>query len=105
MTSRAICIAALLCGFANATPALACAVPTSLRVENQSGQVARRIFVSAPHVGSNQAPEGGLAPGATATITLPSCMGIYAVTAILTDRTERRHDRLDATNIRGITLR
>jgi len=94
--------AALLVAFA--APALACAVPTRVEVENRSGRLVRAVFVESGGV-HNQLPSEGLRPGATAAITLPSCMGTYTIVAEFPDGTRVRHTGLDAGTIRGITIR
>ncbi|MBR0654690.1 hypothetical protein [Plastoroseomonas arctica] len=85
-------------------PAFACAVPTSVAVENRSGRPLRAVFVESGAV-HNQLPREGLLPGGTATITLPSCMGTYTVVAEYADGTRIRHTGLDAATIRGLTIR
>jgi hypothetical protein len=84
--------------------ALACAVPTSVAVENRSGRLLRAVFVESGAV-NNQLPPEGLRPGGTASITLPSCMGTYTVVAEYADGTRVRHTGLDAGTIRGLTVR
>jgi hypothetical protein len=39
------------------------------------------------------------------TLTMPSCMGLYVVTAVFADGTEQRHPGIDAGRIRGLALR
>ncbi|MES2712330.1 MAG: hypothetical protein V4653_12165 [Pseudomonadota bacterium] len=90
--------------FAAIPTAFACAVPTSIAVENRSGRLVRAVFVEngTPH---NQLPRDGLHAGATASITLPSCMGTYTVIAEYADGTSIRHTGLNAGTIRALTIR
>ena len=83
----------------------ACAVATSLRVENRTAQAVREILVSGPDRGVNQIGSGGLAPGATAIVLLPSGMGTYEVSAVLADGRVVRFGALNATTSRGLELR
>jgi len=94
-----------------AAPALACAVPTSIEIRNEAPQAVRQLTIeddspvrwSGPR--ANRLPPAGLAPGAAVTLTMPSCMGLYVVTAIFADGTEQRHPGVDAGRIRGLALR
>jgi hypothetical protein len=92
-------------------PALACAVPTSIEIRNEARQPVRQLMIEddspAPRIGprANRLPPAGLAPGAAVTLTMPSCMGLYVVTAVFADGTEQRHPGIDAGRIRGLALR
>lgn len=90
---------------AGAGAARACAVPTRLRVENRSTRRLRQVFVASPGQGPNQLPREGLAPGGTATITLPSCIGLYTVSAIFMDGQRVDHPAIDARTARGLVVR
>ncbi|MDB5382748.1 MAG: hypothetical protein JWO26_2380 [Rhodospirillales bacterium] len=85
-------------------PARACAVPTRIEVENRSSRPPRAAFVEGGTV-NNQLPHEELRPGATAIITLPSCMGTYTVVTESGDGTRVRHTGLDAGTIRGLIIR
>ena len=83
----------------------ACAVATSVQVENHSATTVRSVSVSDPSGGINQLPAAGLAPGKTARITLPSCLGVYEVKVIFADGRVTVHPALDAQTIRQLMLR
>lgn len=87
------------------TEARACAVATSVQVENRTARVAREAFVSEPARGLNQLPATGLAPGQAARVTLPSCLGVYAITIVFADGVRVEHPGLNAATIRGLELR
>jgi hypothetical protein len=101
---------AALAGLA-AGPAFACAVPTSIEIRNEARQPVRQLMIEddspGPRIGprANRLPPAGLAPGAAITLTMPSCMGLYVVTAVFADGTEQRHPGIDARRIRGLALR
>ena len=92
-------------------PALACAVPTSIEIRNETRQPVRQLTIDddspAPGTASrvNRLPPAGLAPGGAATLTMPSCIGLYVLTAVFADGTEQRHPGLDARRVRGLSLR
>lgn len=92
-------------------PALACAVPTRIELRNETRRVLRQVFLTEqlPTVQGdsrfNVLEQGELPPGAAATITFPSCMGTYRLTAVFADGTVERRDGLDAGRIRGLALR
>jgi hypothetical protein len=88
-----------------ALPALACAVTTHIRIENRSTQPVRETYVSAPDQGRNQLPRPGLAPGQSASIMLPSCIGVYDVTTVFADGRRMEHRGLDARTISELILR
>jgi hypothetical protein len=94
-----------------AGPALACAVPTSIEIRNETRQTVHRLWISddtqAAGINSraNRLPAAGLAPGASVTLTMPSCIGLYVLTATFADGTEQRHRGVDARRIRGLSLR
>jgi len=84
---RALLALALLPGAAaqRAGVARACTVAPSVRITNHGTQVIREIYVSSPSRGPNQLGPAGLAPGQSASITLPSCSGNYGLRAVLAD--------------------
>jgi hypothetical protein len=104
---------ALVLAFLLAAPAPvpACAVATQMTLHNATSQVLTAFYIDdtedvPPRPSTaNRLPREGLAPGATATITFPSCMGIYVLRGVFADGTERRHERIDARRIRSMTLR
>src|SRR6187402_1791671 len=83
----------------------ACAVATTIRVENGSSEAVRTLQVMSPSPGSDQAPPGGVAPGQAASITLPSCIGVYGLRATFASGRSADHLNLDARTIRAIVLR
>lgn len=83
----------------------ACAVATSVQVENQGARAIRSIAVSDPSGGINQLPAAGLAPGKTARITLPSCIGVYEVKVVFADGRVVAYPGLDAQTIRQLSPR
>jgi hypothetical protein len=106
---RLSALAALMaCG---AGPALACAVPTSIEIRNETRQPVHRLWISDDTQAAwtdsraNRLPPAGLAPGASVTLTMPSCMGLYVVTATFADGTQQCHPGLDAGRIRALALR
>jgi hypothetical protein len=94
-----------------AGPALACAVPTSIEIRNETRQAVQRLWISDDSLTAwteprgNRLPPAGLAPGASVTLTMPSCMGLYVLTATFADGTEQRHPGLDARRVRALALR
>ncbi|MBR0650967.1 hypothetical protein GXW78_14940 [Roseomonas terrae] len=102
------CLVALVAGLLAApAPLLACALPTRIELRNETAQQVVALYVdSAQEAPStfNRLPNG-LAPGAAETITLPSCIGLYALRATFADGTAQRHDGIDARRIRGLALR
>ncbi|MBR0645990.1 hypothetical protein [Plastoroseomonas hellenica] len=83
----------------------ACAVATTIRVENGASEAVRTLQVLSPSPGSNQAPQGGVAPGQAVPITLPSCIGVYGLRATFASGRAVDHPNLDARTIRGLVLR
>lgn len=83
----------------------ACAVATTLRVENRSGVLVRSLYVSKPSVGRNQLTKAGLPPGEAAKVTLPSCLGTYEISAEFADGRVVAYPDLDGRSIRGLVLR
>lgn len=94
-----------------AGPALACAVPARIEIRNDTAQAVRQLTIEddspTPWAGPrpNRLPPAGLAPGAAVTLSMPSCMGLYVVTAVFADGSEQRHPGIDAGRIRGRALR
>ncbi len=107
---RLAVLVSLACGL-GAAPAMACAVATDLEVRNATQQQVRRIMIDeqiqpdTPASTRNILRPPGLAPGSAVTLGMPSCMGIYVLTAILEDGTERRYRDLDARRVRALELR
>lgn len=91
--------------------AMACAVPTRITLRNDTSQVLRAFYIDAAENRAegpstlNRLPPAGLAPGATVTVTFPSCIGVYTLRGIFADGSEQRHDQVDARRIRSLTLR
>jgi hypothetical protein len=85
-------------------PARACAVPTRIEVENRSSRPPRAAFVEGGAV-NNQLPHEELRPGATAIITLASCMGTLYGGDRVGRGTRIRRTGLDAGTIRGLLIR
>lgn len=56
-------------------------------------------------MGTNQLAAAGLPPGEAVTITLPSCIGIYEVSAMFADGRVVAHPDLNATTIRELVVR
>ena len=92
-------------------PASACAVPTQMALHNETSRLLRAFYIDdtddRPRRQStaNRLPPAGLAPGATTTITFPSCMGIYVLRAVFADGSEQTHPDIDARRIRALSLR
>ena len=95
----------LLCAVPWARQGLACAVATTVLVENQGSTAIRSVSVSDPSGGTNQLPAAGLAPGKTARITLPSCLGVYEVKVLFADGRVMLYPGLNAQNIRQLSVR
>jgi hypothetical protein len=95
----------MVCGLA-ATSAMACAVPTYFDLRNDTGQQVREVWITDDDAWSRSQPRGNiLAPGAAVRLHMPSCLGLYVLTAVLADGTERRHPGLDARRMIGLVLR
>jgi hypothetical protein len=109
MLHAAACLALLL-GLV-AAPALGCAVPTRFVLRNETGLRVRQVMIAddgrspLPGQRDNILPPAGIAPGAAVTLTMPSCIGVYVLTAVLSDGTERRRPGLDARRLRELALR
>lgn len=109
MRRRPALLALLIC--LGAAPALACAVPTSIAFRNETPQQVRQVMITddtrspVPGPRINRLSPAGMAPGAVLTLTMPSCIGLYVLTAVLADGTERRYPGLDAQRIRELALR
>ena len=94
-----------------AGPAMACAVATQLDLRNATGQTVQRLAIqeevrgALPEPSWTLLPATGLAPGASFTVSMPSCLGMYVATATLADGTVRRYPGLDARRIRALELR
>ncbi len=107
---RLSALSGILLGLA-ALPAFACAVPTRIEVRNETPQQLRLLSISddtqAPFTDSrvNILPPDGLAPGQAITLNMPSCMGLYVMSATLADGTVRRYPGLDARRIIGLSVR
>lgn len=107
--SRVTILAGLIA--AAAGPAVACAVPTQLELLNATGQPVQRLAIVEERGGFGAPPSAnilaptGLAPGGRLTVAMPSCIGVYAVTATLADGTQRHYPGLDAQRIRALELR
>jgi hypothetical protein len=84
--------------------ALACAVATTVLVENHAAVPMMALWVSAPDTGPNQL-DFRLEPGQSVRINLPSCLGIYELSATFSDGRTVTHGELDAQNIRGVQMR
>ena len=95
----------MLALFGLAPSADACAVPTTIRVENSSSEAVRALHVLSPFPGSNEASADGIAPGQAVWITLPSCIGIYGLRATFASGRAVDHNNLDARTIRSLILR
>lgn len=87
-----------------AAMASACAVATTLSVENHAAVSMTALWVSAPDTGPNQL-DSRLEPGQSVRINLPSCIGIYELSATFSDGRTITHGEIDAQNILGIQLR
>ena len=98
-------VLSLACAVLWARQGLACAVATSVLVENLGAKAIRSVSVSDPSGGLNQLPAAGLAPGRTARITLPSCLGVYEVKVLFADGRVGVYPGLDAQSIRHLTVR
>ena len=98
-------VVSLLCATAQARQGLACAVATTVEVENQGAAAIRSVSVSDPSGGLNQLPAAGLAPGRTARITLPSCLGVYEVKVVFAGGRVALYPALDAQSIRHLSVR
>lgn len=103
---RPLAVAGVLIGLAGG-PARACPIATLVEVRNLTQQQILRVEVveQAPVVARDPAanilPPPGLAPGAVTTVVLPSCLGLYLLTTVLTDGTERRYSGLSGGQFRG----
>lgn len=101
------CLAAIVALLLAApAPLLACALPTRIELRNETAQQVVALYIDSEREAPsafNRLPNG-LAPGAAATITLPSCIGIYGLRATFVDGTVQRHDGIDARRIRGVAL-
>ncbi len=100
----------LLAGL-GAAPAMACAVATQLDLRNATGQTLQHLAIqeetrgALPEPSWTLLPAPGLAPGASLTVSMPSCLGIYVATVTLADGSVRRYPGLDASRIRALELR
>ena len=96
-------------------PGQACAVPTNVRVENGGALTLRTLQLSemtsrhqlseATSTAPNQLPMAGLAPGAVMTIILPSCVGVYAISATFSDGRVVNYPNVNATTIKGFLIK
>ena len=98
-------VLSLACVVPWARQGLACAVATSVLVENLGAKAIRSVSVSDPSGGLNQLPAAGLAPGRTARITLPSCLGVYEVEVRFASGRVALYPGLDAQSIRHLSVR
>jgi hypothetical protein len=94
-----------------AGPTFACAVATEFDLSNETGQRIRTLSITddtrlpstEPRV--NILPPEGIAPGASLRLRMPSCMGLYVMTATLADGTVRQFPGLDARRMRALAVR
>lgn len=83
----------------------ACALPTTIRIENGSAEPIRLLQVLSPSAGANQAPAAGVPPGEVVMTTLPSCIGVYGIRVTFTDGRVAQYADLNAQTIRGLLVR
>lgn len=102
MSARRLLIA-ILAWPAIVPMAAACPLPLSIQVENRRAVTADELRVASANradprgpvqTSGNQAPQGGLAAGASAVVMMPHCNGPFTLIAVFADGSRRTYPDL-----------